>query len=246
LLAAAADALVGVLADAVPDDVAEDGNDADGEDAVPGEVAGVDEPASWWLDVHAVSTKPADSTSARAAISRRVMVPSLPSRCGNVCTMRYRLCFVCMGNICRSPMAEAVMRSMLLDAGLDADVEVCSAGTGAWHVGESADARAVSALTRGGYDASAHRARQFTRDWFADHDLVLAVDRSTLTSLQQIAPPEEREKIRLLREFDPEAAGDLDVPDPYYGGRRGFDDVLAMVARSCRGLLEHLREVVSA
>jgi protein-tyrosine phosphatase len=160
--------------------------------------------------------------------------------------MGYRLCFVCLGNICRSPMAEAVMRSMLVDAGLDATVELCSAGTGVWHVGEEADPRAAAALARAGYDASAHRARHFTGDWFARNDLVLAVDHSTLSALEQLAPPQQRGKLRLLREFDPQADGDLDVPDPFYGGRTGFDEVLAMVERSCRGLLEYLRQAAIA
>lgn len=154
--------------------------------------------------------------------------------------MTYRLCFVCLGNICRSPMAAAVMEHLLAKAGLDGEVEVCSAGMGHWHVGEGADARALDTLTRHGYDAAAHTARQFTRQWFAENDLILAVDRSTLTDLQHIAPPQSNGKIRLLREFDPQAGRDLDVPDPYYGGRRGFDDVLAMIERSCRGLLERL------
>jgi low molecular weight protein-tyrosine phosphatase len=152
--------------------------------------------------------------------------------------MAYRLCFVCMGNICRSPMADAVMRAMLAEAGLDGAVEVSSAGTGGWHVGERADERALAALTRAGYDATAHRARQFARAWFDENDLVLAVDRSTREALGRLGGDEQ--KLRLLREFDPTAGPNLDVPDPYYGGRAGFDDVLAMVERACRGLLDHL------
>ncbi|MGH8889207.1 MAG: low molecular weight protein-tyrosine-phosphatase [Acidothermaceae bacterium] len=154
--------------------------------------------------------------------------------------MPYRLCFVCLGNICRSPMAAAVMRSMLVDAGLDDVFDVSSAGTGSWHVGERADDRAAAALARRGYDASSHRGRQFTKAWFDEVDLVLAVDRSTSDELTIIAPVAGREKIRLLREFDPLADSDLDVPDPYYGGPGGFDDVLDMVERACRGLLDEL------
>jgi protein-tyrosine phosphatase len=153
----------------------------------------------------------------------------------------YRVCFVCLGNICRSPMADAVMRSMVRAAGLDGRLEACSAGTGVWHIGEPADDRALDALARRGYDASGHRARGFAASWFADHDLVLAFDRLNLAALHQLAPPEQQSKVRLLREFDPLASSDLDVPDPFYGGRRGFDDVLDMVERSCRNLLEHLR-----
>jgi protein-tyrosine phosphatase len=152
----------------------------------------------------------------------------------------FRVCFVCIGNICRSPMAAAVMLRLLSRAGRGADVEVSSAGTGGWHVGEGADPRAQDVLTRHGYDASEHKARQFTRRWFDEFDLVLAVDRETLSNLRNIAPPNADGKLRLLREFDPQAGRDLDVPDPYYGGQRGFDEVLAMVERSCEGLLERL------
>lgn len=137
-------------------------------------------------------------------------------------------------------MAAAVMRNLVADAGLDGEIEVCSAGTGNWHVGEDADPRAVDVLTRHGYDAGTHQARQFTRSWFGENDLILAVDRSTLSNLRSIAPPDADGKIRLLREFDPRAGRDLDVPDPYYGGRRGFDEVLAMIERSCKGLLEQI------
>lgn len=137
-------------------------------------------------------------------------------------------------------MAGAVMRSILADAGLEDAFEIGSAGTGGWHVGEPADARAAAALARSGYDASSHRARQFTAAWFDELDLVLAVDRSTSDELKSIAPVADRQKIRLLREFDPTAGADLDVPDPYYGGPGGFDDVLAMVERACRGLLDEL------
>lgn len=132
------------------------------------------------------------------------------------------------------------MLRLLSRAGRGADVEVSSAGTGGWHVGEGADPRAQDVLTRHGYDASEHKARQFTRRWFDEFDLVLAVDRETLSNLRNIAPPNADGKLRLLREFDPQAGRDLDVPDPYYGGQRGFDEVLAMVERSCEGLLERL------
>jgi len=132
------------------------------------------------------------------------------------------------------------MRSVLVDAGIDDLVAVSSAGTGAWHAGERADPRASKALTGRGYDASSHRARQFTASWFDDIDLVLAVDRSTRDELKRIAPLADREKIRLLREFDASAGRDLDVPDPYYGGPDGFDEVLDMVERACKGLLGEL------
>lgn len=160
--------------------------------------------------------------------------------------MSYRICFVCMGNICRSPMAEVVMRSMVRDAGLEDQIELSSAGTGGWHVGDRADERARATLARRGYDAESHRARQFAAHWFDENDLVLAVDESTYSMLQSLDSEQAAEKLRLLREFDPMADGDLDVPDPYYGGQRGFDNVLDMVERSCRGLLEHVRTQVLA
>jgi low molecular weight protein-tyrosine phosphatase len=160
--------------------------------------------------------------------------------------MSYRLCFVCMGNICRSPMAEVVMRSMVRDAGLEGQIELSSAGTGGWHVGDRADERARATLTRRGYDGESHRARQFAAHWFDDNDLVLAVDESTYSILRSLDVEQSAEKLRLLREFDPLADGDLDVPDPYYGGQRGFDNVLDMVERSCRGLLEHVQNEVLA
>ena len=151
--------------------------------------------------------------------------------------MSYRICFVCLGNICRSPIAATVMRSLLADRGLSDDVEVTSAGTGDWHVGQRADSRALAALTRAGYDGSDHRARLFVADAFADNDLVLAMDHSNLTALRRLAPDGHEDKLRLLREFDPDATG-TDVPDPYYGGDEGFDEVLAMVESACHGLLE--------
>lgn len=133
------------------------------------------------------------------------------------------------------------MRSMVRDAGLEGQIDLSSAGTGGWHVGDQADERARATLARRGYDGESHRARQFAAHWFDDNDLVLAVDESTYSMLRELDPEQSLGKLRLLREFDPLADGDLDVPDPYYGGQRGFDNVLDMVERSCRGLLAHLR-----
>jgi protein-tyrosine phosphatase len=150
-----------------------------------------------------------------------------------------RVCFVCLGNICRSPIAEVVMRSLLDEARLGDRVEVASAGTAEWHVGKRADARSLDVLSRNGYDGSAHRARQFERSWFDDYDLVLALDRSNLADLEALASPEHRDKVRLLMSFDP-SAGTTDVPDPYYGGPEGFDDALALIEGACRGVLDHV------
>jgi protein-tyrosine phosphatase len=158
----------------------------------------------------------------------------------------YRICFVCMGNICRSPTAEVVMRARLVDAGLADRVVVDSAGTAAWHVGAAADERSLAAMTTHGYDGSAHVGRQFDAAWFADRDLVVAMDNKNMQSLRWMAPPDQVHKLVRLRSFDPAAqGGDLDVPDPYYGGVDGFDDVLAMVEAACDGLIEQVRAALA-
>jgi protein-tyrosine phosphatase len=152
-----------------------------------------------------------------------------------------RILFVCMGNICRSPTAEGVMRRLLEDAGLADRVEVESAGTGGWHVGEPPDERATLAARRRGVTL-AGAAQQVRAADFRRFDLLIAMDRGNLRELLAVAPDEEAaEKVRLLREFDPASSGDLDVPDPYYGGDRGFETVLDMVEAACRGLLDELR-----
>jgi protein-tyrosine phosphatase len=152
-----------------------------------------------------------------------------------------RILFVCMGNICRSPTAEGVMRRLLEDAGLGDRVEVESAGTGGWHVGEPPDERATLAARRRGITLSG-AAQQVRPADFRRFDLLIALDRANLRELLALAPDEDAaEKVRLLREFDPAADGDLDVPDPYYGGDRGFETVLDMVEAACRGLIDELR-----
>jgi low molecular weight protein-tyrosine phosphatase len=154
-----------------------------------------------------------------------------------------RLLFVCLGNICRSPSAEGVMRRLVREAGLEDSIELDSAGTGGWHVGSPPDPRAVAvAQARGiALDGSA---RQFVVDDLDYFDLVLAMDRSNLSALRERARGEdERAKIRLLREFDPASAGEEDpeVPDPYYGAPGGFDEVLDLVEAACAGLLAQIR-----
>jgi protein-tyrosine phosphatase len=154
-----------------------------------------------------------------------------------------RLLFVCMGNICRSPTAEAVMRAVVAREGLDGEVEIDSAGTGAWHVGNPPDRRSTAAAKARGI-ALAGAARQVTAADFEDYDLLLAADAENVADLRRLAPDAQAaEKIVLLRQFDPEAvaAGDLDVPDPYYGGPSGFEDVLDLVESACEGLLSSLR-----
>jgi low molecular weight protein-tyrosine phosphatase len=146
--------------------------------------------------------------------------------------------FVCMGNICRSPMAALVFQHQLAQAGLD-DVTVASAGTGSWHVGDPADRRAQAALRRRGYPTE-HQAQQFRPEWFDTYDLVVAMDRDNQRDLRRLAPTRPQgDAVRLMLEFDPMAEG-LDVPDPYYGGADEFDGVLAQIESACRGLLSHL------
>ncbi|MEU1178780.1 low molecular weight protein-tyrosine-phosphatase [Streptomyces sp. NPDC005820] len=156
--------------------------------------------------------------------------------------MTYRVCFVCTGNICRSPMAESVFRARVAEAGLDGLVEVDSAGTGDWHEGEGADPRTLSVLEQNGY-ALDHTARVFRPSWFARLDLVLALDAGHLKALRRLAPTaQDAGKVRLLRSYDPAARDDLDVPDPYYGGRDGFEECLGMVEAAAVGLLTAVRE----
>jgi protein-tyrosine phosphatase len=158
--------------------------------------------------------------------------------------MTYRVCFVCTGNICRSPMAESVFRARVAEDGLDGRVEVDSAGTGGWHEGDGADPRTVSVLEEHGYDG-AHTARQFQPSWFSRLDLVIALDHGHLRDLRRLAPtPEDAAKVRLLRSYDPSAGDDLDVPDPYYGGMHGFEECLEMVEAASEGLLAAVREDV--
>jgi protein-tyrosine phosphatase len=154
-----------------------------------------------------------------------------------------RLLFVCMGNICRSPTAEAVMRAVVAREGLDGEVEIDSAGTGSWHVGNPPDRRSTAAAEARGIVLEG-AARQVTAEDFEDYDLLLAADAENVADLRRLAPDAQAaEKIVLLRQFDPEAvaAGDLDVPDPYYGGPSGFEDVLDLVESACEGLLSSLR-----
>lgn len=146
----------------------------------------------------------------------------------------YRVVLVCLGNICRSPMAHVVLEERLADAGLADRVEVTSSGTGGWHVGDPMDRRAAATLTAAGYDATRHRALQWAHTDADDADLVLAMDHQNLADL---GGPGER--VRLFRDFDPVEPGG-DVPDPYYGGDSGFEEVLAMVERTAAALVAEL------
>ena len=155
--------------------------------------------------------------------------------------MTTRVAMVCLGNICRSPMAGVVLEHRLAEAGID-DVVVSSSGTGDWHVGQPMDERAAAKLTAAGYDASRHRARNFTAEWFDQQDLILTMDSSNHADVLALArSDEDRAKVRMYRSFDPEAdTGEAEVPDPWYGGPEGFDDVLAMVERTTDEIVKHL------
>ncbi len=155
----------------------------------------------------------------------------------------YRVTFVCLGNICRSPTAHVVLDEKLAAAGLADRVTVTSSGTGGWHTGEPMDPRAASTLSSAGYDPTRHVARTFSIDDYAENDLILVMDHSNEADVLELAPTvEEQQKVRMFRAFDPEAGpDDLEVPDPWFGGDEGFTHVLAMVERTCDALVEHLR-----
>ena len=157
--------------------------------------------------------------------------------------MTRRVALVCLGNICRSPMADVVLEHQLAAAGVD-DVVVSSSGTGDWHVGQPMDERAAATLTAAGYDATRHRARTFTPDWFDEQDLILVMDASNRDDVLALATSDEqRAKVRMYRSFDPEAdSPDAEVPDPWYGGPEGFEDVLAMVERTTTEIVRHLAD----
>jgi protein-tyrosine phosphatase len=158
-----------------------------------------------------------------------------------------RVCFVCSGNICRSPTAEVVLNHLAARAGLADLIQVDSAGTGSWHAGDDMDERSRLMLTDAGYDVPPHVARQFRAADFASRDLVVALDTGHRAVLDDLAgrtadPDASRAKITLLRSYDPQLrpGDEPDVADPYYGGRRGFVDVIEQVERSCAGLLDAL------
>ena len=139
---------------------------------------------------------------------------------------------MCLGNICRSPMAHVVLERRLAEAGLDDRVAVASSGTGDWHIGHPMDTRAAATLTAAGYDPTRHRAQQWDAGWNEHHDLLLAMDEQNLADLGG-----RGERVWLFRDLDPVEPGS-EVPDPYYGGDGGFEEVLAMVERTSDGLVD--------
>lgn len=174
----------------------------------------------------------------RAGLRRRPVLPPARDPTGP-----YRIGLICLGNICRSPIAEVVLRRRLEEAGLGDRVRVDSGGIGDWHLGQPMDPRASAALHGGGYDGSAHRARQVERGWFQDHDVLLAMDAGNLSALEQIAADRSTAaRVVLFRSFDPQARrGDRDVPDPYAGDDEEFATVLSMVERTAAKLVDQLR-----
>lgn len=148
--------------------------------------------------------------------------------------------FVCLGNICRSPTAEGVFRKLVADAGLDGQIRVDSAGTAGYHEGAPPDARAAAAASARGFDLGALRARKVVAQDFEDFDLILAMDEDNLLELRQAAPAGARARIELLLDYAPGGRGRA-VPDPYYGGKNGFERVLDLVTGACAGLLDELR-----
>ncbi len=151
-----------------------------------------------------------------------------------------RICFVCLGNICRSPTAEGVMRHLLEQEGLLERFYLDSAGTSAYHSGEPPDRRSSEAALRRGVRLTG-RARQFTREDFEEFDYVLAMDGRNLEDLKELAGARYGSKVRLFRDFDPQSEASSSVPDPYHGGESGFEHVLDLCGRAARGLLEELR-----
>lgn len=152
-----------------------------------------------------------------------------------------RVVVVCLGNICRSPMAAAVFRARIADAGLAAVVEIDSAGTGGWHVGGPADSRAAATLERHGYD-TAHTARQLIAHDLADFDLVLVADHANRSDVTDLArTPDEVAKVAMLRSFDPASSDDAEIPDPYYGEGDGFDKVIGMIEAAADGFVASIQ-----
>jgi protein-tyrosine phosphatase len=152
-----------------------------------------------------------------------------------------KILFICLGNICRSPTAEGVLRVLAAREAPELPLEIDSAGTAGYHVGEPPDPRMRHAAARRGYDLSGLRARVVEPVDFERFDLILAMDQENLRVLKRRAPAHAHERLRLFLEFAPES-GTAEVPDPYYGGATGFEEVLDLVESAARGLLAHLRQ----
>lgn len=153
--------------------------------------------------------------------------------------------FVCLGNICRSPLAHTVMEKLIEEENLQGKMTVESSGTGDWHIGNKADSRMRACAQGHGLDIT-HRARHFKASDLSDYDKVYCMDYSNRENVEVFATEDQKEKIHLLREYDPEASNDLEVPDPYYGGNDGFEKVYELVDRSCRALLAELKKEINS
>ncbi len=152
------------------------------------------------------------------------------------------VCFVCLGNICRSPLAQGVFEKCVAEQGLENHIQVASAGTGSWHIGSPPDERMQQTANKYGVQLNS-RGQQFQSSDYNDFDLILAMDHSNFSILEQLCPrPEKAQNLRMFRSFDPEANGDLNVPDPYYGGGKGFEIVYEIVNRTCPNILEFLKD----
>lgn len=152
----------------------------------------------------------------------------------------YKICFVCLGNICRSPTAEGVFQHLINDRGLENYFEIDSAGTSAYHVGQSANSKSQRTAQKHGITLHS-KARQFESSDLDYYDLILAMDNENFRNVQHMANGNQENKIGRMRDFDPQP-GDGEVPDPYYGGPEGFENVFQIVKRSCENLLDELEE----
>tara|TARA_B100000959_G_scaffold39947_2_gene39135 strand:+ start:4572 stop:5066 length:495 start_codon:yes stop_codon:yes gene_type:complete len=157
-------------------------------------------------------------------------------------TVMVKVLFICLGNICRSPTAEGVFRSIVKDAGLSDEIKIDSVGTGSWHVGDPPDRRSQEAAARRGIDISHQRSRQISQDDIAEFDYLVVMDRSNIDNLDHLVPTNMMQKIYLFLEFAPRL-NHSDVPDPYYGGPTGFDVVLDLIEEASKELLAHIRKI---
>ncbi len=153
--------------------------------------------------------------------------------------LKTKVLFVCLGNICRSPMAEGSFRHAVEQAGLSDQFEIDSAGTSGWHIGEPPDKRATQTALQRGLDLSAQRSRKVNQSDFDDYDYIIAMDRDNYSSLMGTSLKGSHSKIRMFLEFA-QKASETEVPDPYYGGQHGFDHVLDLVEEASQGLLKHI------